>query len=387
MYLNTLIFLGWALLAGSAAGCVYLLYAGLATRRFAARARPRSSRVATGERAEAALRRRSRSLCRILRSFCRQDYPKWQFVFGVHDLGRSRDRRRAAVDGRVSRRRSCAGGRRAAARRQSQGRQSAEYAAGGAARPLIIADSDMRVRPDYLAAVTAPLARSARPDSSPASIAASPAAACGPTGGAARQSRLPAAGPGGGSGLGGRGGCFGATIALRRDTLDAIGGFAAIADDAGRRSCAGRGGSRASAARVVLSPLYRRQRHRRAEPRRAVPARAALGAHHPLVAPLGLPGLDRDPSGGARGCWRWRSALSRGAAPAMLLVALACRGAHGPDDRSRAAPAADAAVAGAGPRPVVLCSSLSLVSSRARVAWRDQHLPRWPRGPTHPRRR
>jgi ceramide glucosyltransferase len=95
---------------------------------------------------------------------------------------------------------------------------------------LVFADSDMRVGPDYLATVTAPLRDSA--------IGLVTCLYKGlPTGGLWSRlgalhinfDFLPSALLG--EALGAGGGCFGATIALRRDVLDRIGGLAVVCDE------------------------------------------------------------------------------------------------------------------------------------------------------------
>ena len=95
---------------------------------------------------------------------------------------------------------------------------------------LVLADSDVRVPPGYLAAVAGPARRSRRSASSPVPIAAIPRPGLWSLLGAlfindwfipsVRVAAL----------FGSRAFAFGATIALRRDALDAIGGFQAIAD-------------------------------------------------------------------------------------------------------------------------------------------------------------
>ncbi|HJT05918.1 MAG TPA: bacteriohopanetetrol glucosamine biosynthesis glycosyltransferase HpnI, partial [Stellaceae bacterium] len=93
---------------------------------------------------------------------------------------------------------------------------------------IVIADSDMQVRPDYLADVTAPLADPATGlvtclyRGVSAGGLWSRFACLNINHGFLPQALVAAA-------LGERNGCFGATIALRRDTLDAVGGLAAIA--------------------------------------------------------------------------------------------------------------------------------------------------------------
>jgi len=92
---------------------------------------------------------------------------------------------------------------------------------------IVLADSDMRVEPDYLDAVIAPLLEpgvglvtclyKGRPIGGSSSVLG-----CG----AINYGFLPSVLVG--RALGGEAGCFGATIALRRATLDVVGGFGAV---------------------------------------------------------------------------------------------------------------------------------------------------------------
>ncbi len=94
---------------------------------------------------------------------------------------------------------------------------------------LVLADSDMRVGPDFLATVSAPLAD---PDVGLVTCLYRGVSAGGLWSRLAclhvNHGFLPQAAVAAAIGAGV--GCFGAAIALRRQTLDAIGGFAAIAD-------------------------------------------------------------------------------------------------------------------------------------------------------------
>jgi ceramide glucosyltransferase len=322
MYLNILIFLGWALLAGSAAGCAYLLYAGLATKRFAARARPHPTesppvsvlKPLCGEDAD---------LYANLASFCRQDYPKWQVIFGVQDISDPAIavvRRLMAEFPAADLELVVETGRRGENLKVANLQNMLPAARHDL---IIIADSDMRVSPDYLAAVTAPLLDRA-----------TGLVTCLYRGVAAGGlwSRLAALHINHGflpqvlvaERLGGRSGCFGATIALRRDTLAAIGGFAAIADTLADDHALGAAVRRLGRA-VVLSPyvvddviaepslgaLFRHEL-RWARTIRSIAPAGFLGSvvTQPVVLALAALALDAQPR----------------AAAAMLLVALACRG-------------------------------------------------------------
>ena len=74
------------------------------------------------------------------------------------------------------------------------------------------------------------------------------------------------------------GGCFGATIALRRDVLERIGGFTRLRDELADDHRIGRRGARAWA-QDVLSPYVVENRVTETSLAQPVAARAALGAH------------------------------------------------------------------------------------------------------------
>jgi ceramide glucosyltransferase len=227
MQRDILIALAWLLCAASAAGSLYLLCAGVAVRRFAARAQPPAPLAAPvsilkplcGEDA---------GLYGNLESFCRQDYPQWQVVFGVQDSGD------AAIP--VVRRLIAAHPEADLVLVVEPSRRDGNLKVANLQNMLpkarhdviVIADSDMHVRPDYLAEVTAPLV-----DRSTGLVTClyrgisagglwSQLACLNINHGFLPQALVAAA-------VGERNGCFGATIALRRDTLDAVGGLSAIA--------------------------------------------------------------------------------------------------------------------------------------------------------------
>lgn len=225
---GTIAFIAWALLALSAAGCLFLGFGVLAVRRLV-RAAPRSA--ATLERVSIL-----KPLCGIdadlaanLRSFCRQDYPAFQIIFGVREI----DDPAIPVVRQIIQEFPAAdltlvidgqrGGRNLKVANLRNMLPAARHPI------LVLADSDMRVDPHYLAAVSAPLA-------DPAvglvtclyrGVAAggiwSRLACLHVNHGFLPQAAVAEA-------IGGAAGCFGASIALRRDTLERIGGFAAIAD-------------------------------------------------------------------------------------------------------------------------------------------------------------
>lgn len=234
-----------------AAGCLYLLTAAWAVRRFAAE-RPMPPTDPVPVTILKPLCGAEPDLHDLLHSFCRQDYPRLQVVFGVQgedDPAIAVVRRLIAdlpgadlalvVDGR---------------------RHGGNLKVGNlinmmaAARHdlLVIADSDMKVTPAYLGAVTAPLA-----DPAVGAVTCLYAGRC--RGG--RWSRLAAMAINYGflpsvlvGRLGGRlQGCFGATIALKRATLERVGGFAALRDHLADDHALGEA-VRAQGLRVVLSP-------------------------------------------------------------------------------------------------------------------------------------
>ena len=322
MHVESLKLFGWLLLAGSAAGCLYLLYAGWVTRRFAARAPRRIGQLPPASILKP-LCGEDPDLYENLASFCRQDYPAFQIVFGVQDpadpaiaVVRHLMAEFPARDLTLVVERRHDGGNLKVANLQNM-LPAARH------EIIVIADSDMRVSQGYLAAVTAPLLDPATglvtclyrgvPD-------------------AGGWSRLGAVHINHGflpqalvaETLGASGGCFGATIALHRDTLAAIGGFAAIADRLADDHALGAGVRRLGRA-VVLSPhivdniiaehslvaLFRHEL-RWARTIRAVAPAGFLGSvvTQPMVLALAALALGMQPV----------------AAPAMLLASLLCRG-------------------------------------------------------------
>jgi ceramide glucosyltransferase len=165
-----------------------------------------------------------------LRSFAEQDYPVHQIVLGVRDgsdgalaaaraLIRDLPHRdiRLVIDPRV--------------RGSNLKVANLENMLPAASHDVIvIADSDMRVAPDYLAMVTAPLAKpsvgivTCAYSGSPCDRLWSAVAAL-----HINFGFLPGALLGDFLKIGG--GCFGATIALRREVLQQIGGFARLRDE------------------------------------------------------------------------------------------------------------------------------------------------------------
>ncbi|HET7594991.1 MAG TPA: bacteriohopanetetrol glucosamine biosynthesis glycosyltransferase HpnI [Stellaceae bacterium] len=251
MYRDILTAVAGLLCVASATGSLYLLCAGVAVRRFATRAQ-RAAAAAPPVSILKPLCGEDAELYENLDSFCRQEYPAWQVVFGVQDPDD------AAIP--VVRRLIAAHPKADLALVVEPQRQGGNLKVANLQNMLprarhdviVIADSDMRVRPDYLAEVTAPLADQAiglvtclyRGVS--AGGVWSQLACLNINHGFLPQAVVAAA-------LGERNGCFGATIALRRDTLDAAGGFAAIAESLADDHALG-AAVRRLGQRVVLSP-------------------------------------------------------------------------------------------------------------------------------------
>ena len=251
MYADFLKIAGLLLLAGSMAGCVYLLYAGVVTRRFAERA-PDKGRDSPPATILKPLCGEDPDLYENLASFCRQDYPHWQAVFGVQD---SRDPAIAVVRRLMA---AFPGVDLALVVESTRAYGNLKVAnllnMLPAARHdiILVADSDMRVNPHYLGSITAPLLHA---DVGLVTCLYRGVAESGVWSklgtlhinhGFVPQALVAEA-------LGSQTGCFGATMALRRDTLAAIGGFAAVADALADDHALG-AAVRRRGLRVVLSP-------------------------------------------------------------------------------------------------------------------------------------
>jgi ceramide glucosyltransferase len=257
-----------------------------------------------------------------LRSFCNQDFPEFQVVFGVREendpavpiVRRLMAELPAAdltlvVDGRRR-------GRNLKVANLQNMLEAARH------DRLVIADSDMRVESRYLAEVSAPLADPAVGlvtclyRGVPAGGVWSRLACLHVNHGFLPQAALADA-------IGAGSGCFGASIALRRDTLERIGGFGAIADDLADDYALGAAVSRLGL-RIELSSLL-------VDNVIVEPSLAALFRHElrwartiRLVAPMGFLGsIVTQPVVMAA------LAVALGvlpvAAPAMLALAFACR--------------------------------------------------------------
>jgi ceramide glucosyltransferase len=216
------------LLACAAAGTLYLLITIVAVRHFVRRRQPLD-----GDRPPVSV---LKPLCgdepelyQNLRSFCRQRYPEYQLVFGVQNprdpaiLLVERLRRefpKIEIELVVSPERPAGGNGKVA--NLAGMLPAARYPV------LVMADADVRVAPDYLAKLVAALQQ---PEVGLVTCLYHGR----PVGGFwsrlatlhIDQGFLPQALVGEAIGIGE--GCFGATIALRRATLDAVGGFPAIA--------------------------------------------------------------------------------------------------------------------------------------------------------------
>jgi ceramide glucosyltransferase len=375
MYLDSLTIVGDLLLGASAAGCLYLVAAGFATRRFAGRARAKHP--------EPPLVSILKPLCGEdpglfdnLASFCRQNYPAWQIVFGVQ----APDDPAIAVVRRLMAEFPAAD--LALVIDSSQPRGNLKVANLQNMLPaarhdlVVVADSDMRVGPDYLAAVAAPFADSeiglvtCLYRALPAAGGWSRLAAMHINHGFLPQVLVAAA-------LGPQAGCFGATLALRRGTLTEIGGLAAIADALADDYALG-AAVRRLGRKVALSPYI-------VDNIIAEPSLGALFRHElrwartiRAVAPAGFLGLViTQPTVLAL------AALALGAPPlaaaAMLGVALFCRGVMvRMVDRALALPATPLWLV---PARDLLSFAVFIASFFIRtVAWRDRTFRIGPKG-------
>jgi len=229
---SLLMLLSNMLLACAAAGTVYLLAAPFAVRSFVRR-KPAARGLQPAVTVLKPLCGDDPELYQNLRSFCRQHYPAYQLVFGVQN---PRDPAIAQVERLIREFPAADIG------LVVHSDWPADWPSGNrkvanlkamlpAARHdiLVMADADIRVGPDYIATLVAALAQPG------VGLATCLYRGRPATGLWARLAALhidhaflPQAILGDALGIGD--GCFGATIALRRATLEAAGGFAAIAD-------------------------------------------------------------------------------------------------------------------------------------------------------------
>jgi len=225
----------WVLLSGSTVGCLYLWYACHAVERFS---RQGLASVAAEEKPPVSvlkpLHGEDVALAENLRSFCRQDYPVHQIVCGVAD---PRDAAIAVVRALMTE--FPAADIRLVIDSRQQGanlkvanlRNMLPSARHGI---LVIADSDMRVAPSYLAQIVPPLLQTAGEGQAAGLVTCLYRGVS--SGGLwsdlaclhINHGFLPQAVLAERLGLGA--GCFGATMALKRATLEAVGGFEALAD-------------------------------------------------------------------------------------------------------------------------------------------------------------
>ena len=329
------------LLALALAGCAYALLAAWLTARMLA-ADPAASPCpdpAPGVSMLKPLYGDEPGLVRNLRSFCLQAYPgPVEVLFGVGDpddpaAGIARaliaefperdirlvvDERRWGTNGKVS---------------------NLVNLAERARHPVIVlADSDMRVMADYLARVVAALERPGGRCRPPASTGGSRSRGSGRGSRCSGSTTISCPRSRVGTALGLAKPCFGSTIALRRATLDRIGGFHAVKDRLADDYALGEAirGARVegrAAARTRPRPYLRDPQFRRPSP-----AGAALGPHHPLARPRGVRRLPRHPSDPARNGRRDRLGfLRRGddGPGAGCCIAATARGFRRPGARLR----------------------------------------------------
>jgi ceramide glucosyltransferase len=233
-------------------GCIYLVVAAALVRRFARDPSPPSALSGSpGVTVLKPLHGDEPGLAENLLSFCDQAYPRFQVVFGVRDgadpaaevarrivAARPDADLALVVDGRVT------GANYKIANLENMMRM-ARY------EVIVVADSDMRVTPDYLAAVTGPLADPAvglvtclyrgRPVGTIWARLGSLFINHGFLPSAVVNERLRPSEA-----------CFGATMALRRAVLEEIGGFAGLRDQLADDYALGRA-VRDSGRRLVLS--------------------------------------------------------------------------------------------------------------------------------------
>ena len=231
--LQMLDILVWPMLAASAVGCAYLWHACNAVERFSRGVVPRASSPIPVTVLKP-LRGEDSALHENLRSFCQQDHPCFQIVFGVADANDPAVPVVRAIIGEFPQHDLSL-----VVESRQQG-ANLKVANLGNMLPvarhdlLVIADSDMRVTPNYLAAITAPLSNAA-PSGAPVGLVTclyrgvsnggvwSDLASMHINHGFLPQAVVAQA-------LGIDTGCFGATMVLTRATLEATGGFNALAD-------------------------------------------------------------------------------------------------------------------------------------------------------------
>lgn len=229
MQLQILAYLTWFLIAGSAVGCLYLLYACNAVAKFARQPMPRAVTQPPVTILKP-LRGEDPALAENLRSFLRQDYPMLQLVCGVADAG---DPAAAVVRQLIGEFPQADIALVVDATQRGTNLKVANLRNMFPAVKhdlLVLADSDMRVGADYLAAITAPLVADRGIGLVTCLYRANSAGglwsdlACLHI----NHGFLPQAVVG--ESLGQGAGCFGATMVFDQATLAAAGGFEALAD-------------------------------------------------------------------------------------------------------------------------------------------------------------
>lgn len=239
------------LLAGSGCGIVYLGFASRAVCRFVRQPRRRGYSTPPVSVLKP-LCGEDPGLYENLLSFSAQDYVKFQLVFGVRDANDPAVAvvRRLMAEFPAAELALVVDGRRRGSNLKIANLQNMLPAA--RYDTLVLADSDMRVTPDYIAEVTADLAggsgdlvtslyRGISGGGLWSDLAASQI-----NHGFLPQILVAQA-------FGHKQGCFGATIALNRATLDDIGGFAALEDELADDYALG-AAVRGLGRRVLLSP-------------------------------------------------------------------------------------------------------------------------------------
>jgi ceramide glucosyltransferase len=252
MQLQILGYLAWLLIAGSAVGCVYLWYACNAVAKFARRPMPHSA-LQPAVSIMKPLRGEDPALAENLRSFLHQDYPTLQLVCGVADAG---DPAAVVVRQLIGEFPQADIALVADAMQHGTNLKVANLRNMLPAAKhdlLVLADSDMRVGGDYLAAVIAPLVADSRVGLVTCLYRARSAGGLWSDLASLHINHgfLPQAVVG--EALGQGAGCFGATMAFDRATLAAAGGFEALADMLADDHALGQAVSRLGK-RVALSP-------------------------------------------------------------------------------------------------------------------------------------
>lgn len=252
MQLQILGYLAWLLIAGSAIGCVYLWYACNVVAKFAQQHAPRAA-VQPAVSIMKPLRGEDPALAENLRSFLRQEYPTFQLVCGVAEAG---DPAAVVVRRLIGEFPQADIALVVDATQHGTNLKVANLRNMLPAAKhdlLVLADSDMRVGAEYLAAVTAPLVANSAVGLVTCLYRArsvgglwSDLASLHINHGFLPQAVV-------GEALGQGAGCFGATMAFDRATLAAAGGFEALADKLADDHALGQAVRRLGK-RVALSP-------------------------------------------------------------------------------------------------------------------------------------